>query len=243
MNQYQSPQQMGYSSGIGPATVQIRPMELLNQAKQLMGDQYMAFVGITFVGMLVAGLVPMGILMGPMICGIYLCFMERHSGRPTEFGTLFKGFDYFADSFLAYLIFLGISIAVIIPLYVLFFVGMIIAGAVFGDAAGIMIMLFTFIYIIVVMFVSIALYLPFLFVFQLIVGHGLKPWEAVKTSFAGAKANMGGLVLLLVVFSLISGLAAMACYIPVFFVLPLQFGALYILYKQIFPVANKQPMY
>lgn len=57
--------------------VPLRPIELLKEGRQLVGEQYWLFVGITFVGMLVGNAVPMAILLGPMMCGIYLCYPSQ----------------------------------------------------------------------------------------------------------------------------------------------------------------------
>ena len=60
--------------------ISARPIERLTEAKQMLGDQYWLFVGICACGMLIGSIVPLGILMGPMMCGMYLCFRYRMNG-------------------------------------------------------------------------------------------------------------------------------------------------------------------
>ena len=73
--------------------VPIEPVDCLMRAGSLTGDQYWLFVGICFVGVLIGSLAPLGILLGPMMCGIYLCYFGRERGYRATFELLFKGFD------------------------------------------------------------------------------------------------------------------------------------------------------
>ena len=50
--------------------------------------------------MLIGGAVPV-VLIGPMMCGLYLCLFAKMRGEPVEFGMLFKGFDYFVQGLVA----------------------------------------------------------------------------------------------------------------------------------------------
>src|ERR1043165_2106353 len=104
----------------------IRPVEVYRESWALMKDQYWLMFAITIVGMLIGGVVPV-ILIGPMICGIYLCFFQLIDGREVKFETLFKGFDYFMKSLL-------VAVVVTVPVFVMIFsiyipmIGMAIAG-------------------------------------------------------------------------------------------------------------------
>ncbi len=120
--------------------VNVRPMELLSRSKELIGNQYGLFLGITLVGVLVGSMVPFGIVMGPMLIGIYLCFLHRQAGRQVEFGTLFKGFDQFGEGLIAYLIMIGFSIvASMVTVGLFLVVGLaalaLVAGTMDGEAA------------------------------------------------------------------------------------------------------------
>ena len=53
--------------------------------------QYWLMVAVVLVGILIGSFAPMGILLGPMMCGIYLCLLGLMRGERIEFGLLFKG--------------------------------------------------------------------------------------------------------------------------------------------------------
>ena len=98
----------------------VEPVECLKRGWELIKDQYWLFVGMTFIGLLVGGAVPLGILLGPMMCGLYLTFFKKRRGEPIEFGTLFKGFDFFGPSLVATLLHVVPIVAIVVPAYFLF---------------------------------------------------------------------------------------------------------------------------
>ena len=223
--------------------VNVRPMELLSRSKELIGNQYGLFLGITLVGVLVGSMVPFGIVMGPMLIGIYLCFLHRQAGRQVEFGTLFKGFDQFGEGLIAYLIMIGFSIvASMVTVGLFLVVGLaalaLVAGTMDGEAAtglGILVGILAYIFCFVaLMVVSVLINLPFVFAFQLIADRKLTGTEAIKQSWAGAKLNFGGIVWYMLVNYFLLMLAALACYIPAILLMPVSFGGLFLLYSDIY---------
>src|SRR5437016_9163600 len=104
----------------------IKPVECVKEGWALIKDQYWLFLGVVFVGFFIASAVPL-VLIGPMMVGIYLCLLRRMRGEPVEFGTLFKGFDYFAQGLIAALIQAIPMVIVIVPMYVLMFVAMMLS--------------------------------------------------------------------------------------------------------------------
>ena len=107
----------------------VQPVECIKAGWALIKDEYWMFVGICAVGMLLASAVPLGILLGPMMCGIYMTLFKKRRGEFIEFGTLFKGFDFFGPSFVATLIHIVPIIAIVLPAYFIFYVGMILSMA------------------------------------------------------------------------------------------------------------------
>lgn len=218
--------------------VSIQPIELLKSSYAMLGDQYWTFAGIVFVGILIGSAVPMGIIMGPMMCGIYLCYMHRYRNKPVDFNVLFKGFDYFMESLVAMLVMVGIMMVVILPMYLVFFVFFaVMMAASDGEPEPEMAIammtgmgVFYLIFFLVILLIS----LPFIFVFPLIVDRQMKAIPALKASARGAWANLGGLMVMTLVFSFISILASCACYFPVFLFAPISFGAIYLVYEKIF---------
>jgi len=220
----------------------IRPVDCLTEAKQLMGDQYWPFFGITVVGTLIASFVPLGILMGPMMCGIYLCYFRRMRGEPVEFGMLFKGFDYFVESLVATLIMVGVMMVVMLPVYCLFFAGfmgfashMERGGGGGDEAAAIGMFGAMGVFYVLMLLLSLVAWVFFAFTYPLIVDRGLKAVPALKTSIRAAWANLGGMLGLVGLLFLISLVATLCCYVPCLFVLPFNLGALAIAYRRVFP--------
>src|SRR5437762_3620307 len=94
----------------------VQPVQCLKEGWDLIKEQYWLFVGISVVVFFLGQLAPMGILIPPMVCGSYLVLFERMRGRFVEFGTLFKGFDYFGPGVIALLLHLIPAFILVIPL-------------------------------------------------------------------------------------------------------------------------------
>ena len=101
----------------------VQPVECLKQGWDLIKGQFWLFLGMTVVGIMIGNAVPLGILMGPMMCGLYLALLKRQAGEPVEFGTLFKGFDFFVDGMVAGILHAIPIVVIIVPFYLLMFVG------------------------------------------------------------------------------------------------------------------------
>lgn len=214
-------------------TVPIRPVECLKEAKDVIGDQYWLFVGITTVGLLIASAVPFNILLGPMVCGIYLCFQSRLHGKRATFEQLFKGFDYFVETLIASLVLMAVAMVVIIPLYVVMFVAMIAMSS--DDDLALLMVAIVFIVAGVVLLFSVLFYALFIFVYPLICFGGLKAIPAIKTSMRAAWANFPGILGLCLLITLISMVASMCCYVPAFLVAPILIGSVLMAYRKVFP--------
>ena len=216
--------------------ISARPIERLTEAKTMLGDQYWLFVGICLVGVLIGSIVPMGIMMGPMMCGIYLCFRYRMNGVQVRFETLFKGFDVFLNALLAMLIFLGLSMIVMLPLMIFMMVMIVTAGNNGAQVLGTFVTMYPLILVL-----SLLMYISFLFVFPLIVDRGTGPWESVTLSARAAWHNFGPLCGMLFVHYLVSILGVCACYIGAFLIMPLTFGALFSVYHEVFNSPVNRP--
>ena len=181
----------------------VRPMQCLQDGWQFIKDDYWLFLGITVVGMIIAGLVPFGLLMGPCMCGIYLCLFRREAGRRVSFDMLFKGFDYFAQSVIATLIMM-----VPILFFLMLFYAVMFGGIIFGGTLGtynspgqppsaVPVIGFLAVYAVAMMGMILTMMVVgvlFQFIFPLIVDRGLSGWEAVKLSVRAVLGNLGGLI-------------------------------------------------
>jgi hypothetical protein len=220
--------------------ITIRPVECLKASKELMGEQYWLFCGISVVGILIASAVPLGILMGPMMCGIYYCYLRRMRGETVEFGMLFKGFDYFAESLVATLILVGVTLVVMLPMYCLFLAGF-MGFAAHADKGGgqappspAMFGMMGLLYV-VVLALCLVLMVFFCFAYPLIVDRGLKAVPALRTSFNAAWANFGSMLGMMCLLFLISILASLCCYVPALLFMPFYMGTLAVAYRKVFP--------
>src|SRR5205807_7600145 len=67
----------------------------------------------------------LGLLLGPMMCGIEICYLQRWRGRPATFNMLFDGFQYFGPGFVVTLFIFVPTIIIVGLSYVVAVVGMI----------------------------------------------------------------------------------------------------------------------
>src|SRR3989442_3281968 len=226
----------------------VEPMECLKAGWSQIKDQYWLFVGMTLVGILIGSFVPLGILMGPMMCGLYLALFQRMRGQSVEFGTLFKGFDYFGDSVVATLLHLIPMVIVMIPFYALFFLGPLLMGANSRDgepdAAGTAGFFGLMLFLGIVMFVVLLVVtVVFTFAYPLIVERKLSGVEAVKLSVKASLANFWRLLGLLLLNGLLGVVGVRFCYVGAFLGLPLSFAAIANAYEQVFGLAPAQWAY
>ena len=222
----------------------VEPMTCLREGFDRIKDKYWFFVGLTFVAILIGSAVPLGILLGPMMCGLYMTFFMKRLGQPIEFGTLFKGFDHFGQSVIATLIHVVPIVIIVVPAYLLFYVGFIVTIAASGDSQepnptamfgflGFMI-LFWLAIVLVIIVVSIL----FTFSYPLIVDRRLQGIDAVKLSARAALANFWRLLGLSLITGLMGFVGVLMCYVGAFLVMPISYSALAVAYEQVFGISN-----
>ena len=222
----------------------VEPVQCLKNGWELIKDQYWLFVGIAAVAALIGGAVPLGILLGPMMCGQYLTFFKKRRGEPIEFGTLFKGFDFFGPSLVATLIHVIPIIAIVVPAYFIFYISMVVSMVAQGNSSepnpaaafGIMgaFMIFWLVVIVAIIFISIG----FTFSYPLIVDRKLQGFDAVKLSFKAAMANFWRLLGMSILSSLLSIAGVLFCYVGIFLVFPIVYAAVESAYEQVFGLAG-----
>ncbi|MBX7149818.1 hypothetical protein K1X76_12175 [bacterium] len=218
----------------------IRPSQIIKESFDALKGAYWPIVGITAVGILVASLVPMAILYGPMMCGIYLIYLDKLENKPFMLADMFnKGFQHFAEALIAILIQMGI---IFVP--VLFLIIIVAVAAIFfgnqhlsqkNDPAFIIFMIIFYIGALLVIF---AASVPFIFVYPLIADKKMKAWPATKLSAKTAMDHLGALLGMELILVIMTFAGALCCYVGVFFVLPVAFMAKTIAYKKIFKDAG-----
>jgi hypothetical protein len=222
----------------------VEPVQCIKGGWETIKNNYWLFVGMTLVAILIGSAVPLGILLGPMMCGLYLSLFKTRRGESIEFGTLFKGFDYFGQSVVAALLHTIPIIAIIVPAYLLFYVSMFVSMAAAGSGdepnptafIGVMVMFGLF--WVVVMLVILVITIGFTFAYPLIVDRKLQGFEAVKLSFRAAFANFWRLLGMVLLTSLLSILGLMACYVGMIFVMPIGYAAIAKAYEQVFGLSD-----
>src|SRR5215813_276472 len=153
----------------------VQPIACISSAWDLVKDRYWLFVGMCAIGLMIGGAIPI-VLVGPMMCGLYLSFIKERRREPIEFGTLFKGFDFFGPSVIAALLHTLPIMAIVVPVYILFYLGFFVTIAVQGNDPNpgaflgfILIMVVVWLAVMLaVMVISIA----FMFAYPLIVDRG-----------------------------------------------------------------------
>lgn len=224
--------------GLEPRKVLVSPIDLLKRSMDLMGDQYLLFTAITFVGLFIGNVVPI-VLLGPMLCGIYVCFLQRIRGEQVTFEMLFRGFDYFLESLIAVLIMMAAQIVIVLPAYLILAVGVVGIFAGHGGMLSLLAGIFAVAGYLFVLILAIVIPTFFFFVVPLIVDRQMTAIPAIKLSFKAVSNNLAGILIMSVAYSIISFAATCACLIPVFFFYPIAFGAIVILYHDIFDGIEK----
>jgi hypothetical protein len=224
-----NPNPVEFRSGV------ISPVECLKEGWQLIKDQYWLFLGITLVAMLVGGAVPV-VLIGPMMVGLYMCLFAKMRGEPVEFGMLFKGFDYFVQGLVAAAI-QTLPLILIMAVGQVIFVAftMIIMPRERGEAMPPVFFVALVVFVLFAMIVSLVIHSLFLFAYPLIADRKLSGLDAIKLSYRAALQNLGGIIGLMLLMGGLGILGVLACYVGVFFVMPISFAAYAVAYRRVFP--------
>jgi hypothetical protein len=217
----------------------VQPTLCLKIGWNLIKDQYWVFVGMSTVGLLLGSFVPFGILLGPLMCGIYLTLFQCRRGQKIEFGNLFKGFDYFGESVIATLFHYIPMVIIIIPFYIFSYGGLFVIMASAGgdqpDPAKFMVFFALLMILGLVMaLLLIVVSVLFVFTYPLIVERKLSGIDAVKLSVRAGLANFWQLLGLLFLNGLLAFGGLLLCYVGMFLILPVTFGAIVTAYEQVF---------
>jgi hypothetical protein len=216
----------------------VAPFECLKEGWAAIKDRYWLFLGLTLVAMLIGGAVPI-VLIGSMMCGLYLCLFAQMRGQPVEFGDLFKGFDYFVQGLVAAAIQTVPIFIVLVPAYAMFFAFTIASmphdryARDQGPPPGFIIGVILF--VLVMLVISLAIHILFVFAYPLIVDRKLSGWDAIKLSARASMKNFGGMLGLILLNFLLGILGVFACYVGMFFVMPISFASYAAAYRRIFP--------
>lgn len=185
-------------------------------------------IGTTLVIGLVLGL--LGIIGPWLMAGLYIGkYEERVNGKPLEVGSLFRGFDHGGPIFMQLLLTIALMFALFIPM-------MLVGGitAAIGDSAimGLLFMLVYFATIVAIVIFSILLF----FTMPFIVFAGMDAMEAMKASANIIKNNKLTVFLFTLVAGLVGQLGAIACFVGIFFTIPIVYMAYYHAFAETFGI-------
>ena len=194
--------------------------EWIEQGFNLYKENFGILVLVSLIAVIVSG-ITVGVLAGPMTAGVLLIVFQLHDRKEPqpEVGNLLRGFDFFLNSFLFFVVW-GIAI----------FVVSLILGLVpcLGQLASLF-----------VVFVAHALLMFGMF---LIVDKKMEFWPASVASFNMVKRNFWPFLGFSIVSNLIGGIGAVACGIGVVFTLPIQVCILTVAYREIFEGGTVEPL-
>lgn len=226
----------------------------ISRGWDLIKNNYWMYLGITLIAAIMISCIPIAnlFLFGPVMVGVYYTLLREMRGEPVEFGMMFKGFEKFVPAMAAGLI-QNIPGIIFQIFQWTFDIGSRIMMSrpgrggrdIFQSGGGEPdlgpLAAFTGIYLIIIvafLLFSIVWHIAFIFVMPLIAEHEIGPIEAIKVSARAGFSNVGGLILLLILQTLIAIAGVIALCVGVFFVMPLLYAATAVAYRQVFPDIN-----
>lgn len=216
----------------------IRPIEIYKEAWALMKSQYWMVFAIVIVGVLIGSIIPI-VLIGPMMCGMFICLFCLTDGKPLKFEDLFKGFDFFVKS-------LPISIAIMLPVLVFILaiyvpmIGMAIAGQKMSESEIMPFIIGMLIFEVVFAIVMVCIHTLLMFAFPLVADRGISGIAAIKLSAKAVWANLSGMAGLFGVSAVVVFVGYLALCVGVYLTIPLIMMAQAVAYRKIFPALSPQ---
>lgn len=221
---------------------QIRPVECYKEGWEIIKSDYWLMFAIGLVGALIGG-VSMYILLGAMICGIFICFLQKIDTGTVSFDNLWKGFDYFKPSFVVILVIVVPMIFVYALLYAPFLLAMAM-GSKLSESEMMGLLVGAFAIDSIIILVMVCFHTLLMFSFPLIVDRKLSGIQAMKTSARAVWKNLGGVIGLIGVYFGLVFLGMLTCGIGMYFLMPILFAGFMVAYRQVFPAirnANFDP--
>lgn len=211
----------------------LKPVEIYKESWEIMKNEYWMIFAITLVGLLVGSFIPI-VILGPMMCGIYMCLLDKVDGRTLSFEKLFKGFDYFVPGLIVALIVMVPTFAFIIAIYIPM-IGMALAGPRMSESEMIAFFAGVIVFELIVAIIMICIHSLVIFSFPLIVDRKLSGWQAVTLSARAVWGNFGGVAGLFGVGMLVCLGGYLLLCIGVYLALPIILMATTVAYRKIFP--------
>lgn len=213
----------------------IKPIECVREGWAQIRDEYWLLFVVGLLGALIAG-VTLYILLGTMVCGIYLAFLNKIDGRPASLDDLWKGFGFFRPSLL-------VAAVIVVPMIVVYGImyvpvaAALVMGPRLSQDELITLLIGVLAVDLVFVVLMVCLHTLLLFAFPLIVDRRLSGIKAMTTSARAVWCNAGGVGGLIAVNFVLTLLGALACGVGLYFVIPVMIAANVAAYRKVFPAA------
>lgn len=211
----------------------VRPVEIYKETWEMMKPEFWTIFGITIVGILVGSVIPI-VIIGPMMCGVYMCLLDKADGRPAKFDKLFKGFDFFLPSLIVALVIMVPTIFFVFVVY-LPMIGIAMAGQQMNESELMTFIVGMLVVEVVVAIVMITIHSLIIFAFPLIVDRKLGGFQAVILSARAVWANFSGIAGLFGVGILVCLGGYLVFCIGIYLAVPIVIMATTVAYRKIFP--------
>lgn len=224
---------------------QIRPIECVKEAWQLIKDDYWMLFAISIVGAMIAG-ATLYILIGPMICGIFYTYLKKVDGERIAIDDLWVGFKYFGPSLIVALLIVVPLVGWMVFLFTTLYLPLVMVAVGGSRVSGDELMAVLAIALILDLVIAIAMTIVhslLIFSFQLIVDRGLSGWESVKLSARAVMKNLGGVGGLIALNMLMTIGGMLAFCIGIYLVIPLITATSIVAYRKVFPRIVPQHQY
>jgi uncharacterized membrane protein len=212
----------------------LRPIEIYKEAWEIMKGEFWMIFGVTLLGMLIGGILPL-ILTGPMMCGIYMCLLDKIDGRPVAFDKLFKGFDYFVAGLIVTLFVMIPTLIFIFAIYIPM-IGVAIAGPQMDQTALLAFLVATIVVELIIAIVMIFIHSLIIFAFPLIVDRKQSGIQAVKTSAKAVWGNLAGIAGLFGVGFVVCFIGFLLFCVGIYLAMPIVMMSTAVAYRKVFPV-------
>lgn len=221
-------------------TGRIKAIECYKEGWELIKSDYWLLFAIALVGGLIGG-VSMYILLGAMVCGIFICYLQKIDTGTVSFDNLWKGFNYFLPSFIVTLVIIIPALVVYGIIYVPFIMAMVMGSKLSPEEF--MGLFFGALAIDLVFVIIMACFHTLLmFAFPLIVDRNLSAMQAMKTSISAVWRNLSGVAGIIGVYFLLSIAGILTCGLGFYFLMPIMIAGFLVAYRKVFP-APQNPNY
>ena len=225
--------------------------ECVTEAWEMLKAKYGIYLGISLIAMVMTACIPcLNIfLLGPIMGGIVFVVLRDLRGEPIEFGMMFKGFENFVPLMIIGLI-QSVPGVISQGVQYTFRIGQLAGGfggnggrdisfyqssapdLAFSGAMAVVLMIVA----IVAMVFAFVWWAVFFFAVPLVVDKGLDVGDAIKLSARAAMANVGGLLVLMIILGLVMLLGALLLCVGVFLIsMPVMYIANVLAYRAVFP--------